>query len=212
MAFLFKKSALPKQRFTLFPIAGWHVQRMKLQMTRGPSINDLGWRDMLVTKSGLRSCFHPCLFVREQDISKLVTDSDKIWWTGWVYDKDKLMRFWWRSGSGHSNSSNSSPFWYNTKNNIITWYLKKLWTIQRKLGGHVGFLIWTNWFDFGEDLKVFFQWFFTIYRWGQKRYMAWYLKKLWMDYDKSWWISWGDDNNKLIRFWLRPGCRSGLQM
>ena len=33
----------------------------------------------------------------------LWTDSDKIWWTGWVCDKDKLIRFWWRSGSEYEN-------------------------------------------------------------------------------------------------------------
>ena len=29
---------------------------------------------------------------------KLWTDSDEIWWTGWVFDMDGLFRFWWRSG------------------------------------------------------------------------------------------------------------------
>ena len=45
---------------------------------------------------------------------------------------------------------------------------------------------------------------------GQKQYIAWYLKKLWTDYDKTRWISWFGDKNKAIRFWLRPG--SGLSV
>ena len=35
------------------------------------------------------------LFVCVQDISKkLEMDSDEILWTGWVCDKDELIRFW----------------------------------------------------------------------------------------------------------------------
>ena len=30
-------------------------------------------------------------------------DSAEIWWTGWVCDKDEMMIFWRRSGSGDEN-------------------------------------------------------------------------------------------------------------
>ena len=34
-----------------------------------------------------------------QYLKKLWTDLDETWWTGWVCNKDKLIRFWWKSGS-----------------------------------------------------------------------------------------------------------------
>ena len=37
-------------------------------------------------------------------------------------------------------------------------------------------------------------------------------KKLWMDYDKTWWMSWVGDKNKLIRFWFRSESRSSLSV
>ena len=64
------------------------------------------------TECRWRLCSHHCLSVRlclsvcEHDTSKnLSTDSDEIWWTGWVYDKEELIRFWWISGSrcGYDN-------------------------------------------------------------------------------------------------------------
>ena len=41
-----------------------------------------------------------------QYLKKLWTDLDETWWTGWVFDHDKLIRIWWRSesGSGYENN------------------------------------------------------------------------------------------------------------
>ena len=52
----------------------------------------------------------------------------------------------------------------------------------------------------------------TIEIWCQKLQIAWYLKELWTDYDKTWWMSWEGDNNRPIRYWLRLGCISGLSV
>ena len=56
-----------------------------------------------VTEGWCRLCFHPLVCLCARYLKMLWTDSDEIWWTGWVYDEDKLIRFWWRSisGSGH---------------------------------------------------------------------------------------------------------------
>ena len=55
-------------------------------------------------------CPMSVLFVWVQDISKLWTDLDETWWTGWVCDKDELIRFWRRSRFGSDNFlSDSSP-------------------------------------------------------------------------------------------------------
>ena len=35
------------------------------------------------------------------------------------------------------------------------------------------------------------------------------VKTLWMDYDKTRWMSWFVDKNKWIRFWFRNVSRSG---
>ena len=45
---------------------------------------------------GGRLCFHPCLSVWlwAGYLKKLWLDSDEIWWTSWVCDKEELMRFW----------------------------------------------------------------------------------------------------------------------
>ena len=56
-----------------------------------------------------------CLFVCFWTgyLEKLLTDSDETWWTGWLWNKEELIRFWWRfkSGSGTKNYwSDSSPF------------------------------------------------------------------------------------------------------
>ena len=73
--------------------------------------------------------------------------------------------------------------------------------------GQVGCVTRMNSFNFGEhsnldqDTRIL-QWFF-IERWGQKRWRAWYFKKLWTNFDKTMWMSWFDDRNKPIRFWLR---------
>ena len=50
----------------------------------------------------LSVCLFVCMFVclHAGYLEKLWTDSDEIWWACWVCDKDKLIRFWWRSKSG----------------------------------------------------------------------------------------------------------------
>ena len=48
----------------------------------------------------------------------------------------------------------------------------------------------------GEFLKGFF----TIERWGQKRYMSQFIKKLWTGCAKTWWMIWVGDKNKPITF------------
>ena len=51
------------------------------------------------TEGGCRLCIHPCLFVcLWAGYLRLWTDLDETCWTVWVCDKDKLIRFWWRSG------------------------------------------------------------------------------------------------------------------
>ena len=40
---------------------------------------------------------------------------------------------------------------------------------------------------------------------GDKNDIPWYLKKLWTSYDKTRWMSWLGDKNKLIWFRLRSG-------
>ena len=51
------------------------------------------------TEGGQRLCFHHCLSVClfvclwAWYLKKLWTDSDGTWWTGWVCDKDELIRF-----------------------------------------------------------------------------------------------------------------------
>ena len=47
------------------------------------------------------TCLFICLWAWY--LQKLWTDSDKTWWTGWVWDKNELIRFCWRSGSGSDN-------------------------------------------------------------------------------------------------------------
>jgi len=62
------------------------------------------------------------------------------------------------------------------------------------------------------QICVWIQYFFEVilHHWemGPIWYIARHLKKLWMDYDKTWWMSWVGDKNKPIRFGLRSGCRS----
>ena len=42
----------------------------------------------------------------QHDISKkLFTDWNETWWTGWVYDNDELIRFYWRSNSGSGSET-----------------------------------------------------------------------------------------------------------
>ena len=54
--------------------------------------SNLGFAFVTSATEGEGGCFHP--FVCVQDISKLWTDSDEIFWAGWVSDKDELIRFW----------------------------------------------------------------------------------------------------------------------
>ena len=66
--------------------------------------------------------YHVCLWTRY--LKRLWTDSDETWWKGWVCNKDKLITFCWRSGSGsgHESFSNylsdSSPLRERTKNDL----------------------------------------------------------------------------------------------
>ena len=72
-----------------------------------------------------------------------------------------------------------------------------------------------NWFNFGEDpnpdLTIF--WVIIIHHWELwlNRYTARYVKKLWMDSDKTWWTGWVCNKDKLIRFWWRYKSGSGYQ-
>ena len=99
-----------------------------------------------------------CLFAR--CLKKLLTDSDEIWWAGWVCDTDKLIRFWWWSGSrsGYYNFlSDSSPlrnraktkYWY------IALYRQTLWTDSDETCGHIGYMTRINRFDVGEDRSLY---------------------------------------------------------
>ena len=68
-------------------------------------------------------CSHTFLYVC------VCTGYLKTWWTGWVCDKDELIRFWWGSWSGYWNfKSDSSPLRETGLNWYIARYLKKLWT------------------------------------------------------------------------------------
>ena len=51
------------------------------------------------TTEGLSVCLSVCFFVcvRAGYLKRLRTDLDETWWRGWVCDKEKLSRFWWRS-------------------------------------------------------------------------------------------------------------------
>ena len=54
-------------------------------------------------------------------LKKLWMDPDEIFWTCSVCDMDKLIRFWWRSGSGYDFQnflSDSSPLRDRAKNDI----------------------------------------------------------------------------------------------
>ena len=55
--------------------------------------------DTAATEGEWRLCIHPCLLVCGY-LKRLWTDSAEIWWTGCMFDVDKMIRFWWRSGSG----------------------------------------------------------------------------------------------------------------
>ena len=71
----------------------------------------------------LSVCLSVCLCA--EYLKKLWTYPDETLWTGWVCDKDEVIRCWWRSGSGSGS---------------------------------------------GYDNYLISKWFFTIERWGQKRY------------------------------------------
>ena len=66
--------------------------------------------------------------------------------------------------------------------------------IQTKFGGHVGCLMRTKWFDFGEDpnprgLKNFSSDSLPFGDWAKNDNTAWYFKRLWTGSDKTWWMS-----------------------
>ena len=62
------------------------------------------------------------------------------------------------------------------------------------------------------QIRLFFKWFFTIEKWGQKLCVAWYLKKWWTSYAKTRWMSWLRDETKPIWFWLKSWFRSDLSV
>ena len=62
--------------------------------------------------------------------------------------------------------------------------------------------------DLCPDTILFFEVILHHWEMVPKWYTAWHLKTLWTDYDKTWWMSWGGDKNKLIWFGLRSPCRS----
>ena len=62
-------------------------------------------------------CLSVCLWAGY--LKKLRTNSGKTRWTGWVYDMDELIRFWWRCRSRCSNIlSDSSQLRESIKNDI----------------------------------------------------------------------------------------------
>ena len=80
--------------------------------------------------------------------------------------------------------------------------------IRMKFGGQVACMMRTNWFDFGEDpypaTQIFFKWFLTIERLGQKWYIAGHLKMLWTDSDKTWWTRWVCEKKNWFNFGEDP--------
>ena len=87
----------------------------------------------LKVKEVMFSPLSVCLSVFVCRISqKFCTDPNKILWTGSVFDKDKLIRFWWRSGCGSDYQnfwSDSSPLRDGAKNDI--WHdISKMYLAQ----------------------------------------------------------------------------------
>ena len=76
----------------------WYLLLLLLLLLPLRSLDDEDDVSGLDRHSGLErgamavKCFHPNLFVCEEDIS-IWTDSDETWWTGWVCDKDEFIRF-----------------------------------------------------------------------------------------------------------------------
>ena len=180
-----------------------------------------------ITEGGRRLCIHPCLSVCfliclwTGYLKKLWMDSDKIWWGGWVCDKDEMIRFWWRFGSSYYNFffmirhhweirqkkiysttvQVVDGFGWNLVDMLGVWQVRKIqfwWRYESESG-------WI-----GEFFFKFLKWFFNIEKWGQKRNGAWYFKKFRTSFDKTLGKSWLGAKNKLIRFWFRSGSRSDL--
>ena len=94
------------------------------------------------------SCLFVCLWTGY--LKKLWTDSDKIWWTGWVCDKNESIRFLWKSGS-----QNFLVFLHHWKIALNLYHISKICgRNQTKHGGNVRCVTRTNWFNFGEDLYL----------------------------------------------------------
>ena len=114
-------------------------------------------------------------------------DSHKTWRTGWECHKEECIQFWWRSES-RSGYNNYLIFnWFFTIERWgWKWYCmisQKSWRwIQLRLGGQVGCVKRTNWFDFDEgqnpdpDSTFFSGDSSPLREWGQKLYRMLSLK------------------------------------
>ena len=86
------------------------------------------------------------------------------------------------------------------------------WNFVDRVGVWQG---WTDWILVKIRIRLLeFLHYSILHHWemGLNQYIARYLKKLSTDSDKTWRIVWVYDKNKLIRFWLCSGYRSGLSM
>ena len=138
------------------PQPGWGL-------TLSPSVPTEGERTL---------CFHPCCCLWTRYLKQWWPDSNETWCAGWVYDKEELFRFWWRSRSRSDDANYLSDFTIERsgKTDIQHDISKSCGRIQMKLGVQVGCVTRKNWSDFGEDpnpdldMRVvwFFKWFFTI--------------------------------------------------
>ena len=94
------------------------------------SVTEGGHKPSASFHTCLPVCLYVCLWTGY--LKKLWTDSDEIGWSGWVCDKEELVRFWWRFESGSGYESFLIFFfkwfvtsWVGDKNKrIIFWFRK----------------------------------------------------------------------------------------